>query len=236
MLAPAIRYAREGFPVTEVIAGYWNRSVPTALRNIRASRELYHARRPRAARTARSSRTRISRDTLRDDRERRPRRLLQGRDRRDDRRLLRQANGGLSRYEDFAEHTSEWVEPVATTYRGYDVWELPPHGPGDRRAPDAQPARSLRPQKMRLGSRRATAPASSRRRSSPTRTARSSTPTRRSPRCRSQQLDLEGVRRRAPQADRPDHALDERRRPATRSSAGDTIYLTSSTRTATASR
>jgi gamma-glutamyltranspeptidase/glutathione hydrolase len=41
-----------------------------------------------------------------------------------------EANGGYFSPEDFAEHTSEWVEPVSTNYRGYDVWELPPNGQG----------------------------------------------------------------------------------------------------------
>ena len=31
---------------------------------------------------------------------------------------------------DFEDHTSEWVEPVTTSYRGYDVWELPPNSQG----------------------------------------------------------------------------------------------------------
>jgi len=38
--------------------------------------------------------------------------------------------GGFLSYEDLAAHKSEWVEPVSTNYRGYDVWELPPNGQG----------------------------------------------------------------------------------------------------------
>ena len=38
--------------------------------------------------------------------------------------------GGFLSYKDLADHTSEWIEPVSTNYRGYDVWELPPNGQG----------------------------------------------------------------------------------------------------------
>ncbi len=38
--------------------------------------------------------------------------------------------GGFLSMKDFEEHTSEWVEPISTNYRGYDVWELPPNGQG----------------------------------------------------------------------------------------------------------
>lgn len=41
-----------------------------------------------------------------------------------------QEQGGVMSIEDFETHTSEWVEPVSTNYRGYDVWELPPNGQG----------------------------------------------------------------------------------------------------------
>ncbi|HUV66639.1 MAG TPA: gamma-glutamyltransferase [Sedimentisphaerales bacterium] len=40
------------------------------------------------------------------------------------------ANGGRFSFRDFREHTANWVEPVSTNYRGYDVWELPPNGQG----------------------------------------------------------------------------------------------------------
>ncbi|MFB0948235.1 MAG: gamma-glutamyltransferase, partial [Spirosomataceae bacterium] len=40
------------------------------------------------------------------------------------------ANGGYLSYKDLADHTSNWIDPVSTNYRGYDVWELPPNGQG----------------------------------------------------------------------------------------------------------
>ena len=41
-----------------------------------------------------------------------------------------EANGGYFTMPDFEDHASEWVEPVTTSYRGYDVWELPPNSQG----------------------------------------------------------------------------------------------------------
>ncbi len=41
-----------------------------------------------------------------------------------------EANGGYFSQKDFSDHQSEWVEPVSTNYRGYDIWELPPNGQG----------------------------------------------------------------------------------------------------------
>lgn len=41
-----------------------------------------------------------------------------------------QGQGGFLTYEDLANFNSEWVDPVSTNYRGYDVWELPPNGQG----------------------------------------------------------------------------------------------------------
>src|SRR5690606_5290721 len=41
-----------------------------------------------------------------------------------------EANGGHFSMQDFADHTSNWLDPVATNYRGYDVWQLPPNGQG----------------------------------------------------------------------------------------------------------
>src|SRR6185437_14528081 len=38
--------------------------------------------------------------------------------------------GGFLATADFAQHTSDWVEPITTSYRGYDVWEMPPSTQG----------------------------------------------------------------------------------------------------------
>jgi gamma-glutamyltranspeptidase/glutathione hydrolase len=40
------------------------------------------------------------------------------------------ATGGLFTVDDLAAHTSTWVTPLRVSYRGYDVWELPPNGQG----------------------------------------------------------------------------------------------------------
>ena len=34
--------------------------------------------------------------------------------------------GGLFTVKDFAEHRSDWVEPITANYRGYDIYEMPP--------------------------------------------------------------------------------------------------------------
>jgi gamma-glutamyltranspeptidase/glutathione hydrolase len=38
--------------------------------------------------------------------------------------------GGFLSFEDLKNHNSDWIEPVSTNYRGYDIWELPPNGQG----------------------------------------------------------------------------------------------------------
>ena len=41
-----------------------------------------------------------------------------------------QAVGGRFSLRDFREHRANWIDPVTSSYRGYDVWELPPNGQG----------------------------------------------------------------------------------------------------------
>ena len=127
ILEPAIRYAREGFPVTELIAYYWQRSVPILRKypnfekiftiNGRAPRKGEIFRNPYLANTLEKI-ARGGRDVF-----------YKGEIARTIADYMKR-NGGFLSYEDLAAHKSEWVEPVSTNYRGYDVWELPPNGQG----------------------------------------------------------------------------------------------------------
>ncbi|WP_226467463.1 gamma-glutamyltransferase [Luteimonas panaciterrae] len=132
-LAPAIRYAREGFPVSEVIAYYWNLSVPRLSKWPGFTEQFtLDGNTPgerRAPRTGEIWKNPNLADTLSKIAE-------GGRDAFYKGEIARvidayfKANDGFLRYEDLAEHHGEWVEPVSTNYRGYDVWELPPNGQG----------------------------------------------------------------------------------------------------------
>ncbi|MFH1844315.1 MAG: gamma-glutamyltransferase [bacterium] len=127
VLAPAIRYAREGFPVSELIAYYWQLSVPgrqeyagfleTFTVNGRAPAKGEIWRQPDLASTLQTIATGGRDEFYRGDIARAIGEYMQ-------------REGGFLSYEDLAAHRSEWVEPVSTTYRGLELWELPPNGQG----------------------------------------------------------------------------------------------------------
>jgi gamma-glutamyltranspeptidase/glutathione hydrolase len=127
ILAPAIRHAEEGFPVTEVIAHYWELGsrrlkdqpnfAATYMPGGAAPRKGEIFRNPDLARTY----------TLLAKKGRKA--FYEGEIAKRIDRFCRE-HGGYLRFEDFEKHRSTWVEPVGTNYRGYDVWELPPNGQG----------------------------------------------------------------------------------------------------------
>ncbi|MCP4656607.1 MAG: gamma-glutamyltransferase [bacterium] len=127
ILAPAIRYAREGFPVSELIAHYWQRSVPI-LEVWPGFTEIFtiDGRGPRKGEIFRNP---FLADTLEKIAEGGRDAFYEGEIARTIDAYMKRVGGFLS-YRDLAEHTSLWVEPVSTNYRGYDVWELPPNGQG----------------------------------------------------------------------------------------------------------
>jgi gamma-glutamyltranspeptidase/glutathione hydrolase len=127
VLAPAVYYAREGFPVSELIAHYWALSVPRLSKWPGFSEQFtIDGRAPRLGEMWRNENLAKTLEKL----------GRGGRDafyRGDIARTIgayMQENGGFLSYEDMAAHGSEWIEPVSTSYRGYDVWELPPNGQG----------------------------------------------------------------------------------------------------------
>ncbi|MGD8427905.1 MAG: gamma-glutamyltransferase [Balneolaceae bacterium] len=128
ILAPAIKYADEGFPVSELIAFYWQigarilENQPGAFKKEmtidgRGPKKGEIMKRPELANTYRIL-AKKGRDAF-----------YKGEiaDRID--KFMRE-NGGYLRKEDFENHRSAWVDPVSVNYRGYDVYELPPNGQG----------------------------------------------------------------------------------------------------------
>jgi len=127
ILAPAIAYAEEGFPVSEVIAAAWaadaesRREFPgfaeTFVPGGKVPVKGQVFRNPGLASTYREI-------------------AVGGRDAFYKGAIARKIGaymtnqGGFLRYEDLAEHASEWVSPVSSNYRGYDVYELPPNTQG----------------------------------------------------------------------------------------------------------
>ncbi len=127
VLAPAIRYAEEGFPVPEMTAAAWAEAVPFLQSQPSAARlylpegkapqpgELF--RNPELARSLRLL-SRHGRDAF--YRGEIAARILE----------LSRRLGGVMETADLEEFSSQWVEPLAVDYRGWRVYELPPNGQG----------------------------------------------------------------------------------------------------------
>jgi gamma-glutamyltranspeptidase/glutathione hydrolase len=127
ILQPAISYARDGFPVTEVIAYSLAKNVEL-LRDYPNIKDVYMPggktpakgeifKNPLLAATlekiVRGGRNEFYRGSIARDID-----------------IFMKKQGGFLSYDDLSRHHSEWVEPVSTTYRGFEVWELPPNGQG----------------------------------------------------------------------------------------------------------
>ena len=126
-LAPAIRYAREGHPVHETIAYYWDLSVPRLSKWPGFAEQFtIDGRAPKRGETWKNPNLA---DTLQKIAEGGRDAFYKGEIARTIDAYMK-ANDGFLSYEDLAAHEGEWVEPVSTSYRGYDVWELPPNSQG----------------------------------------------------------------------------------------------------------
>jgi gamma-glutamyltranspeptidase/glutathione hydrolase len=127
VLAPAIRYAEEGFPVTEIFSSYWIGSEKKLREETNAAHTFLpqgHALRPgeifRNPELARAYRQ-IAKQGRKAFYEREIAKLILS---------SSQAKGGTLTAEDLAQFSSEWVEPIAIDYRGWTVYEMPPNGQG----------------------------------------------------------------------------------------------------------
>lgn len=127
ILQPAINYAREGFPVTELIAFYLNAGTRRLMEypNIK---EVYmpEGRSPSKGEVFRNP---LLASTLEKIVKGGRNEFYRGSIARTIAAFMK-SQGGFLTYDDMARHHSEWVEPVRTSYRGYDIWELPPNGQG----------------------------------------------------------------------------------------------------------
>ena len=127
ILAPTIAYAKDGFPVSEVIAHYF-KSNKKRIAHFPGFAETYmpNGDVPKKGEMFRNPRLAETLGLIAD----------KGRDefykgsiaKRIDAYMAEQ--GGLLNYDDLAAHRSEWITPVSTNYRGWDVYELPPNGQG----------------------------------------------------------------------------------------------------------
>jgi len=127
LLAPTIRYAREGHPVPPVIAYYWSRS-PARYPDSKEWWATYApgGKTPVAGELFRNPHLAATYEKI----------AAGGRDAFYTGEIAQsivdalKENGGAMSLGDLAAHDSEWVDPVSTSYRGWDVWELPPNTQG----------------------------------------------------------------------------------------------------------
>ena len=124
---PAIFYAERGYPVPELIQGFWEESVPTISPDPESQRVFLPGGKPPAlgqifrnpdlakalGLIANQGATAFYEGEI-------ARAILS----------TEQAQGGTMAAADLAEFTPEWVDPISITYRGWTVSELPPNGQG----------------------------------------------------------------------------------------------------------
>lgn len=127
ILQPAINYAREGFPVTEVIANDMEKGTEL-LKDYPNIKDIYMPG-GKAPSKGEVFRNPLLANTLDKIAKGGRNEFYQGSIARTIDAFMKSQGGFLS-YDDLARHHSEWVEPISTSYRGYDVWELPPNGQG----------------------------------------------------------------------------------------------------------
>ena len=126
-LGPAIGYARDGFPVAELMANEWHAAVPTLLADAAASATfLPNGVPPVMGEIVTNLRLATTLELI----------AQAGADAFYNGPIAKaiaadmRARDGLLTAEDLASHRVDWVDPISTNYRGYDVHEMPPSTQG----------------------------------------------------------------------------------------------------------
>jgi len=127
ILMPSTQYAENGFPVSQEIAASWGKSEGNLIK-IPDSAKVFlpNGKAPKAGDIfknpplARAYREIAKEGSLVFFKGRMAKEIVAYSDK----------QGGLFTLKDFDDHTSTWVEPVSTIYRGFQIWELPPPGQG----------------------------------------------------------------------------------------------------------
>ncbi|MCP3741481.1 gamma-glutamyltransferase family protein [Rossellomorea sp. BNER] len=133
VLAPAIRYAEEGYPISPVLGKYWGLAYKK-FREIFKSDEFKpwfdtFAPKGRAPLIGEMWSSPGHASTLRSIAETEGESFYRG-ELAGKISSYMKAYGGFLSEEDLADYRAEWVDPISTSYRGYDVWEIPPNGQG----------------------------------------------------------------------------------------------------------
>lgn len=137
-LAPAIRYARNGFPVTQLIAKYWKGNMAAFQRRRGLIEEFDNASHTYLIPDGHGGHTPAQGEIFKNPDLAHTLTLIAkgGRDVFYKGTIAHSIDayfkrvGGDLRYADFAKHHGDWVQPLSVNYRGYDVYELPPNGQG----------------------------------------------------------------------------------------------------------
>ena len=127
LFEPTIEYAEKGFPITETIAYYLDKS-QKRFENYPNFSEVWikNGRMPQKGEIFKNPQLA---NTLRIIAEKGRAGFYEGEIAQTMANFV-QAQGGFLTYDDLTGFHSEWIQPVSSNYRGYDVWELPPNGQG----------------------------------------------------------------------------------------------------------
>ena len=133
LLAPAIRYAEEGYPISPVLGKFWSMAAEKFKATLKGE-EFSHwfdtfAPNGQAPQTGEVWKSEGHASTLRKIANTKGEAFYKGELAEQVDQFSKQYGGYISK-EDLANYKPEWVEPISVNYKGYDVWEIPPNGQG----------------------------------------------------------------------------------------------------------